>query len=107
MSIPSSSASMGPICLSLPFRTLRGALRLAVALVLEYSYKHRGGYKLSPAEKRSFAVAQANGNKSREKNSSNDPNQTTIAQDVGRGEEFKVVSSSGGIWQCFGNWVYK
>lgn len=56
MSIPSSSASMGPLSLSLPFRTLRGALRLAVALVLEYSYKHRGGYKLSLAEKRKFEV---------------------------------------------------
>lgn len=56
LSVPSSSASMGPLCLSLPFRTLRGALRLAVALVLEYSYKHRGGYKLSPAEKRRFEV---------------------------------------------------
>jgi hypothetical protein len=55
-SVPSSSASMGPLSLSLPFRTLRGALRLAVALVLEYSYKHRGGYKLSPAEMRRFEV---------------------------------------------------
>ena len=56
LSVPSSSGSLGPLCLSLPFRTLRGALRLAVALVLEYSYKHRGGYKLSPAEKRRFEV---------------------------------------------------
>ena len=55
-SVPSSSASMAPLSLSLPFRTLRGALRLAVALVLEYSYKHRGGYKLSPAEMRRFEV---------------------------------------------------
>ena len=58
MSLPSSSASMAPLCLSLPFRTLRGAFRLAVALVLEHSYNHRGGYKLSPAEKRRFEVVQ-------------------------------------------------
>ena len=56
MSIPSSSTSMVPLCVSLPC-SLRGAMRLAVALVLEYSYKH-GGYKLSPAEKRRFEVSQ-------------------------------------------------
>jgi len=80
-SIPSSSASMGPLCLSLPFRTLRGALRLAVALVLEYSYKNRGGYKLSPAEKRRFDVLQNAQNKlAKEKNSTtNHPSQTDIA----------------------------
>jgi hypothetical protein len=64
VSVPSSSASMAPLCLSLPFRTLRGALRLAVALVLEYSYKNRGGYKLSPAEKRRFEVLHQNSMKS-------------------------------------------
>jgi hypothetical protein len=58
ISVPSSLASMGPLGISLPFRTLRGALRLAVALVLEYSYKNRGGYKLSPAEKRRFQIFQ-------------------------------------------------
>jgi len=81
ISVPSSSASMGPLCLSLPFRTLRGALRLAVALVLEYSYKHRGGYKLSPAEKRRFEVLQqqANANRGREKNASFLPSQTDVA----------------------------
>jgi len=96
ISIPSSSASMGPLCLSLPFRTLRGALRLAVALVLEYSYKHRGGYKLSPAEKRRFEVLQlqltsasatsVNASSSssanrdiREKNATYHPSQTDVA----------------------------
>ena len=80
LSIPSSSASMGPLCLSLPFRTLRGALRLAVALVLEYSYKHRGGYKLSPAEKRQFEVLQqAIANRGREKNAAFLPSQTDVA----------------------------
>jgi hypothetical protein len=58
ISVPSSLASMGPLGISLPFRTLRGALRLAVALVLEYSYKNRGGCKLSPAEKRRFQMFQ-------------------------------------------------
>ena len=80
ISIPSSSASMGPLCLSLPFRTLRGALRLAVALVLEYSYKHRGGYILSPAEKRKFEVLQqVNTNRGREKNATFLPSQTDVA----------------------------
>jgi len=55
------SGSSGPLlCLTLPFRTLRGALRLAVALVLEYSYNNWGGYRLSPAEKRRFEVSQQN-----------------------------------------------
>ena len=80
LSVPSSSASMGPLCLSLPFRTLRGALRLAVALVLEYSYKNRGGYKLSPAEKRRFEVLkQANLNMCIEKTVNHHPSQTDVA----------------------------
>ncbi len=81
ISVPSSSASMGPLCLSLPFRTLRGALRLAVALVLEYSYKHRGGYKLSPAEKRRFEVLQNANNKLTKDRSSSTyyPSQTDFA----------------------------
>ncbi len=81
ISVPSSSASMGPLCLSLPFRTLRGALRLAVALVLEYSYKHRGGYKLSPAEKRRFEVLQNANNKLTKDRNSNTyyPSQTDFA----------------------------
>ena len=80
LSVPSSSASMGPLCLSLPFRTLRGALRLAVALVLEYSYKNRGGDKLSPAEKRRFEVLkQANLNMCIEKTVNHHPSQTDVA----------------------------
>ena len=80
ISLPSSSASMGPLCLSLPFRTLRGALRLAVALVLEYSYKHRGGYKLSPAEKRRFEVLQlANASRGKDRNATFHPSQTDVA----------------------------
>ena len=39
------------------FKTLRGALRVALGLVLDNSYRNRGGYKLSPAELRIHAAA--------------------------------------------------
>lgn len=41
------------------FKTLRGALRVALGLVLDNSYRNRGGYKLSPAELRIHAAAAA------------------------------------------------
>ena len=34
------------------YKTLREAFRVAIGLVLDHSYRHCGGYKLSPAEKR-------------------------------------------------------
>lgn len=39
-----------------PYASLMEAFRVAVSLVLEHYYKHRGGYKLSPAEKRKYAI---------------------------------------------------
>ncbi len=115
LSVPSSTGSLGPLCLSLPFRTLRGALRLAVALVLEYSYKHRGGYKLSPAEKRRFEVLQQTSptrSGGVEKSASSfHPNQTDVAfmerrmrllkmlggGKSGRSSAGRVASSDGGF----------
>jgi hypothetical protein len=41
------------------FKTLRGALRVALGLVLDNSYRNRGGYKLSPAELRIHAATAA------------------------------------------------
>jgi hypothetical protein len=41
------------------YKTLRGALRKALVLVLDHSYLRRGGYKLSPAELRIHAAAAA------------------------------------------------
>jgi hypothetical protein len=41
------------------FNTLRGALLSALGLVLDHSYRNRGGYKLSPAELRIHAAAAA------------------------------------------------
>lgn len=35
-----------------PYKTLQGAFRVAVGLVLDHFYHNRGGYKLSPAEER-------------------------------------------------------
>jgi len=52
-SLPSSEA---PVC---RYKTLRGALRSALGLVLDNSYRNRGGYKLSPAELRIHAAAVA------------------------------------------------
>lgn len=34
------------------YRTLREVIRVALALVLDHAYRYRGGYKLSPAERR-------------------------------------------------------
>lgn len=45
-----------PVC---RFKTLRGALRSALGLVLDNSYRNRGGYKLSPAELRIHSAAVA------------------------------------------------
>lgn len=41
------------------YKTLKQALRTALGLVLEHSYRYRGGYKLSPAEIRIHAAAAA------------------------------------------------
>ena len=46
------------------YKTLKEALGMALGLVLDHSYRYRGGYKLSPAEIRihAAAVAAQNGN---------------------------------------------
>uniref|UniRef100_A0A7S2RLB9 Uncharacterized protein n=1 Tax=Eucampia antarctica TaxID=49252 RepID=A0A7S2RLB9_9STRA len=36
------------------YATIREAVRMAVALVLDYSYKNQGGYKVNPTERRRF-----------------------------------------------------
>lgn len=41
------------------YKTLRGAFRKALVLVLDHSYRYRGGYKLSPAELKINAAADA------------------------------------------------
>mmetsp|Transcript_3064 Transcript_3064/g.7202 ORF Transcript_3064/g.7202 Transcript_3064/m.7202 type:complete len:738 (-) Transcript_3064:103-2316(-) len=48
----SSIASMEYNDTSYPYKTLQEAFRTALGLVLDHFYKHRGGYKLSAAEKR-------------------------------------------------------
>jgi len=64
VSARSLSPSSSPLVASFPYKTLRGAIRVAVALVLDYSYVYRGGYKMSIAEKRMFKIQQhsASGN---------------------------------------------
>lgn len=48
--------------LSVPrYHTLREAIRTALGLVLDHSYRHGDGYKLSPAELRRNALAAATG----------------------------------------------
>lgn len=54
--LTASHPSEVPVC---RFKTLRGAIRSALGLVLDNSYRNRGGYKLSPAELRIHATAAA------------------------------------------------
>lgn len=56
------------------FKTLREAFRVALGLVLDHFYKSRGGYKLSPAEKRRNETLQTNSNN----NSGNNSNLETM-----------------------------
>jgi hypothetical protein len=44
----------------LPYKTLQSAFRVALGLVLDHFYHTRGGYKLSPAEKRRNETLTAN-----------------------------------------------
>jgi hypothetical protein len=57
-SIPSSSAPPSPRIQSMQFRSLRGAIRFAVSLVLDHSYKNQGGYKISAVERKQLETKQ-------------------------------------------------
>jgi hypothetical protein len=57
--IVQTSAAAAPEAPIGRYTTLREALRTAIGLVLDHSYRCRGGYKLSPAELRIHAAAVA------------------------------------------------
>ena len=57
-SIPSSSAPPSPRIQPTQFRSLRGAIRFAVSLVLDHSYKKQGGYKISTVERKQLEAKQ-------------------------------------------------
>jgi hypothetical protein len=68
-----SSASIGDDSNPSPhYKTLQEAFRVALGLVLDHFYRHRGGYKLSPAEKRRNQTLSATTSNSSEKTSSDE-----------------------------------
>ena len=59
------------------FKTLREAFRVSLGLVLDHFYKSRGGYKLSPAEKRRNETLQTNSSNNNSGNGSSSERMTS------------------------------
>jgi hypothetical protein len=63
------------------YTTLQGAFRIALQLVLDHFYRHCGGYKLSPAERRRIAIEMGGNNESSDNNNA-EQQRRTISSDT-------------------------